>query len=66
MEILHSAFGVFVLVALCWAFGRKRKAIDWRLVGGGIGLQLVFGLLLLGAICERCGGMGIARIRAPY
>ena len=49
MEILRSALGVFVLLGLCWACGRKRKSINWRLVGGGIGLQVVFGALLLKA-----------------
>jgi concentrative nucleoside transporter, CNT family len=44
---LTSAFGLFALLGLCWAASNNRKAIPWRLVTWGVGLQLVFALLIL-------------------
>lgn len=42
-----SLLGVFVLIGLCWVFSSKRRRIDWRLVGVGIGLQFIFAMLVL-------------------
>ena len=39
--------GLAVLVGICVAFSRNRKAIDWKLVAWGLGLQVVFGFLVL-------------------
>ena len=47
LDILRGAFGVFVLLFVCWLFSSDRSAIDWRLVGTGIGLQLLFAILVL-------------------
>lgn len=47
MHQLTSAFGLFVLLGLCWAASNNRKAIPWRLVAWGTGLQLVFALAIL-------------------
>ncbi len=44
---LRSLLGLITLVALCWALSRDRKAIPWRVVLWGIGLQLMFGVLVL-------------------
>jgi concentrative nucleoside transporter, CNT family len=44
---LTSAFGLFALLGLCWAASNNRKAIPWRLVAWGTGLQLVFAVLIL-------------------
>lgn len=43
----RSAVGLVALVALCWALSRDRKGIAWRVVLWGIGLQLLFGMLVL-------------------
>ncbi|MBL62915.1 MAG: NupC/NupG family nucleoside CNT transporter [Opitutae bacterium] len=47
MDVLRSMLGIAVFIGLCWLFSKKKKAISWRLVAGGLGLQLVFALLLL-------------------
>lgn len=39
--------GILVFMGLAVAFSRNRKAIDWRLVGASLGIQLVLALLLL-------------------
>ena len=44
---LISLLGVFVLLALAWLLSNDRRAVRWRLVAWGLGLQLGFALLLL-------------------
>ncbi len=45
--LLRGLFGMAVLLGLAVLFSSDRRAIDWRLVAAGIGLQLVFALLVL-------------------
>ena len=47
MHRLVSLFGLLVLLALCWAASNNRKAIRWRMVAWGMGLQILFGLVIL-------------------
>jgi CNT family concentrative nucleoside transporter len=44
---LTSALGLFALLALCWAVSNNRKAVSWRLVAWGTGLQILFALVIL-------------------
>jgi len=44
---LTSTFGLFALLGICWAASNNRKAISWRLVAWGTGLQLVFAVAIL-------------------
>ncbi len=46
-ESIISLVGLLVLVGLGWLFSNNRKAINWRTVQWGIGLQLVFAVLIL-------------------
>lgn len=46
-DILRGMLGVAVLLGICWLFSTRRRAIDWRLVGSGMALQVVFALLVL-------------------
>lgn len=41
-----SFIGIFVLVFLAWLMSNDRKKINWRLVGMGTLLQIVFALLI--------------------
>lgn len=42
MPILRGLLGLSALILICYLFSNNRKAIDWRLVGAGILLQLFF------------------------
>jgi CNT family concentrative nucleoside transporter len=42
-----SAAGMFVMLAVAWAFSLDRRRVPWRVLGWGLGLQLGLGLLLL-------------------
>ena len=44
---LRSLIGLVFLIGLCWSLCRNRKAISWRLVAWGVGLQLLFGVVVL-------------------
>jgi CNT family concentrative nucleoside transporter len=44
---LLSLLGTALLVLLAWLLSVNRRAVDWRIVAWGIGLQLVFALLVL-------------------
>ncbi|MFT5640725.1 MAG: CNT family concentrative nucleoside transporter [Cyclobacteriaceae bacterium] len=46
MDILRASFGLIFLVAIAFAFSLNRSKVDWRLVGTGLTLQVVFGLLI--------------------
>ena len=43
---LISFVGLFVLMALAWAISTNRRNVNWHAVGWGVGLQLLFGLLV--------------------
>lgn len=45
--ILRGLLGVFVLLAICFAISSNRRAINWRLVIGGVLLQGVLAVLIL-------------------
>lgn len=47
MEKLISFVGLFVLLFLCFLLSDNKKRINYRLVASGVGLQLLFGVLVL-------------------
>ncbi len=46
MDYLRGVFGLAVIVLVAFLFSSNKRRIDWRLVGIGITLQLIFGLLI--------------------
>jgi concentrative nucleoside transporter, CNT family len=44
---LVSLLGMLALLGIAWLLSTNRRAIPWRIVAWGIGLQLVFALLIL-------------------
>lgn len=47
MNILHGLFGLATMLALAWGLSENRRAIPWRVVCGGVALQLALALVLL-------------------
>lgn len=47
MEKVISLLGILVLVGICYALSMNRQKINWKLVGVGLGMQLVFALIIL-------------------
>lgn len=46
-NILRGTLGIAFLLTLAWLLSTNRRAINWRLVGSGMALQLVFALGVL-------------------
>ena len=44
---LNSLVGVGVMIGLAWLLSENKRKVDWRLVGMGTALQLVFAFLIL-------------------
>ncbi|MFA6167605.1 MAG: nucleoside transporter C-terminal domain-containing protein [Gemmatimonadaceae bacterium] len=46
-ERLVGFIGIATMMVLAWLLSRNRKAINWRLIFTGLGLQFLFGVLVL-------------------
>ncbi len=46
-NILRGLIGVVFLLGVCLLFSSKRKAVNWRLVAGGVALQAILAVLIL-------------------
>ncbi|MEJ2237659.1 MAG: nucleoside transporter C-terminal domain-containing protein [Gemmatimonadales bacterium] len=46
-ERLMGLVGMAVILVIAWGISADRKSVNWRLVGLGVGLQVVFGFLVL-------------------
>ncbi len=44
---LISLLGIFVLLGVAWLLSNNRRLFPWRVVGWGLGLQLILAVLLL-------------------
>ncbi len=45
--VLRAVLGMSILLAICYALSTNRRRVDWRLVLGGIALQLILAVLIL-------------------
>lgn len=46
-SIAFGLFGLAVLIGIAFTFSNNKRAVDWRLVGTGVLLQIVFATLVL-------------------
>ena len=44
---LISLLGLFSMVGIAWLLSAQRDRVSWRIVGWGVGLQLMFGVLVM-------------------
>jgi concentrative nucleoside transporter, CNT family len=47
LDLLRGLLGMGALVGIAYLFSTNKKAIDWRLVGVGLVLQVFFGILVM-------------------
>jgi concentrative nucleoside transporter, CNT family len=47
MERIISALGILVFIGISYAFSVNRRAVRWRIVAWGLGLEFVFALVIL-------------------
>ncbi|MFT6142153.1 MAG: CNT family concentrative nucleoside transporter [Myxococcota bacterium] len=50
LDRLTSFVGIFILVGIAWLMSENRRKVDWKLVGWGVGLQLLFGLVIMSPV----------------
>ncbi|MEX2594005.1 MAG: nucleoside transporter C-terminal domain-containing protein [Anditalea sp.] len=46
MDYFRGLLGIFALLGVAFIFSSNKKSIDWRLVGVGVFLQILFGFLI--------------------
>ena len=59
ISIFRGAAGILLLVVISFLLSNNKSKIDWRLVGGGLALQLIFAVLIL-------KGESLRQIFAPF
>ena len=68
--LIRGFFGITVIIGIAYALSSDRKAIDWRVVASGIGLQLLFALVVLKSAFGRdlfeSIGYGFAEYEVEY
>ncbi|MBX3323226.1 MAG: hypothetical protein KF757_09580 [Phycisphaeraceae bacterium] len=47
MPNVQGFIGIGVLIAIAWMLGPRRKSLDWKLIAGGLSLQVAAALLML-------------------
>ena len=47
MEVVRGVVGILLIVLIAYLFSSDRKRIDWKLVVGGLFLQIIFALAIL-------------------
>ena len=67
MAILHTILGLTALLAIAVIFSNNRRQIPWKIVGIGLGLQLLFALFVLKtswgqAVFDALGGFFVTLI----
>ena len=46
-SIAFGIFGLAVLISVAFAFSQHKKSVDWKQVAAGIGLQIVFAVIVI-------------------
>ena len=47
MDRFIGILGVIVILGIAYLFSENKKKINWRLVATGLGLQIIFALIIL-------------------
>ena len=46
-SIAFGIFGLAVLISVAFAFSQNKKSVDWRQIAAGIGLQIIFAVIVI-------------------
>ncbi len=47
MEIVRGLIGMIAIIMIALAFSNNRKAVNWKLVGAGLGIQFILAIFIL-------------------
>ena len=50
VSLLRGLLGIITILGIAYAMSYDRKRIDWKLVGGGLFMQIVFALAVICAV----------------
>ncbi|MGY6559993.1 MAG: NupC/NupG family nucleoside CNT transporter [Nitritalea sp.] len=59
MDLVRGLIGIVVLLGVALLFSSNKRAVDWRLVGIGVVLQVIFGVLItqVGFVAQLFAGL---------
>jgi len=46
-SLIRGILGIILILGIAFLFSNNKKKVDWKLVLGGIGLHLVFAILII-------------------
>ena len=46
-SIAFGLFGLAVLISIAYVFSSHKKSVDWRQVAAGVGLQILFAIVVI-------------------
>jgi CNT family concentrative nucleoside transporter len=61
-SLFRGILGIISLLLIAFLFSRNRKGIDWALVGKGLGIQILFAILILKASLVSSGFEFVGKI----
>jgi concentrative nucleoside transporter, CNT family len=47
ISVIRGIIGLGIIIGIAFLLSNNKRKIDWKLVGGGLGLQFIFALLIL-------------------
>src|SRR3970040_1802953 len=47
LDILRGFLGILLIIAIAFLLSNNKKKINWRLVGAGLSLQLIFAIFII-------------------
>ena len=47
IDLFRGMVGILILIGIAYILSNNKRSINWRLVGWGIGLQILFAVLIL-------------------
>lgn len=47
LSTVHGLIGIGVILGIGWLFSNNKRRVNWRLVGMGLSIQVVFGILVI-------------------
>ena len=65
MDYIRGLVGIIILIVVAFLFSANKKSVDWRLVGIGIVLQIIFGFLItkVGFVADIFSGVSKAFVK---
>src|ERR1035437_3362153 len=47
ISVLRGIAGLIILIGIAWLFSSNKKSVNWRLVGMGLSIQIIFAVFII-------------------